>query len=185
MLPYLILGILKYGAMSGYDLNKAFAASVNHFWDTEQSLIYRALYKLHEQGLVVVDVVAQESAPSKKLYHLTDAGWAELRRWLETPMPMPSLHEGWLGQLFFASELSSDQIRRLLETRIVENRALLDHYQNDVPALAAEYAERFGAYDDAAYWLVTLDYGIAKARFDIEWAERALKQLTDSTNPNE
>jgi DNA-binding PadR family transcriptional regulator len=173
-LQHLILGVLKYGAVSGYDLNKAFQASVQHFWATDQSQIYRALYKLHELGWVEVEAVEQDGAPDKKLYRLTEPGWAELRRWLATPAPMPSLHEGWLGQLFFAAELDVDDIRRLLQSRIDEAKAILARYKNDVPPGAAHYADLYGAHDEVRFWLLTLNYGIEKMRFDIQWAEQTL-----------
>ncbi len=176
-LQHLILGVLKYGEVSGYDLNKAFQASVQHFWATDQSQIYRALYKLHELGWVEVQVVEQESLPAKKLYRLTDTGWAELRRWLAEPQPMPSLHEGWLGQLFFAAELDADSIRGLLEARIAEIKTLLARYENEIPLGAAYYASLYDAHDEVRYWLLTLDYGIQKMRFDLQWAETALEQI--------
>ncbi len=176
-LQHLILGVLKYGATSGYDLHKAFGASVQHFWETDQSQIYRALYKMHELGWIDVEIVTQASSPAKKVYSLTEAGWAELRRWLAAPLPIPTLHEGWLGQLFFAAELSRAQIRALLEARIAETEAIIAHYENDVPLSAAEYAERYDAHDEVRWWLLTLDYGIEKARFDLQWARRALQGL--------
>ena len=41
-----ILGLLHYGSMSGYDLSKAFRASVNLFWHAQTSQIYATLDKL-------------------------------------------------------------------------------------------------------------------------------------------
>ena len=92
-LQHLILGVLKYRPLSGYDLNKAFRASVEHFWNTEQSQIYRALSKLHEAGWVEMKQVPQATLPSKKIYHLTDAGREELYRWLATPQDLVAWHE--------------------------------------------------------------------------------------------
>jgi len=176
-LQHLILGVLKYGAVSGYDLNKAFQASVQHFWETDQSQIYRALYKLHESGWVDVEVVEQDNLPDKKLYRLTESGWVELRRWLATPQAFPALHENWLGQLFFAGELDANQIRALLEARIAAIKAILDRYENEVPAGASHYADLYDAHDEVRYWLLTLNYGIERLRFDLHWAEEALALL--------
>ena len=179
-LQHLILGVLKYGAVSGYDLNKAFQASVQHFWETDQSQIYRALYRLHESGLVEVEVVEQEMSPAKKLYRLTESGWAELRRWLAEPTPFPALHEAWLGQLFFAAELDDGQIKRLLQARIDEVQAILAHYEQDVPGSALEYAALYNAHDEIRYWLLTLNYGIERMRFDLRWAEGILAQMNNA-----
>ncbi len=176
-LPHLVLGILKYGPMSGYDLNKAFQASVQHFWNTEQSQIYRALYKLHDAGWVAVEAVPQENVPSKKLYRLTDSGRAELHRWLAQPQPAPSLHEGWIGQLFFAAELSKAELAQLLTARIAELRGVLAVFDQTLPANAAEYARLYHAAADVPYWQLTIDYGRRKAQFDLDWAEEALTRL--------
>lgn len=175
-LQHLILGILNYAPVSGYDLNKAFQVSVQHFWDTDQSQIYRALYKLHDLGLVTMSVVEQDNAPDKKIYGLTDAGRAELRRWLAAPEAMPSLHEGWLGQLFFAHELNAAGAVKVLQERIAELEATLRRY-DEVPAKAAEYAAIYNADQEIPFWLLTLDYGLQKMRFELEWAMSTLEAL--------
>lgn len=181
-LQHLILGLLKYAPMSGYDLNKAFQASVQHFWDTEQSLIYRALYKMTDLGWVEYEQEIQDHLPNKKLYRLTDAGRAELRRWLATPQPSLSFHEAWLGQLFFGAELSKDQLRTLLQTRIASLRQTLDTYEHQVLHSVSAYAEAFDAPHDMRFWLLTLTYGIHRLRGDLQWMEDALRQLDDITS---
>lgn len=176
-LQHLILGLLNYEPMSGYDLNKAFQASVQHFWDTEQSLIYRALYKMTGMGWVEYEQHIQDHLPNKKMYRLTDAGRAEFHRWLATPQPSLSFHEAWLGQLFFGAALSKTQLRTLLETRIASLRKTLDVYENEVPHNASAFADAFGVPQDMPYWLLTLDYGIRRLRGDLQWAEEALQKL--------
>ncbi|MBW7881957.1 MAG: PadR family transcriptional regulator [Caldilineaceae bacterium] len=183
-LQHLILGLLKYAPMSGYDLNKAFQASVQHFWNTEQSLIYRALYKMADLGWVEYEQQIQDHLPNKKLYRLTEAGRAEFRRWLATPQSSLSFHEAWLGQLFFGAELSTDQLRTLLEARIASLRETLDVYENQVPDSASAYADAFDAPRDRRYWMLTLEYGIHRLRGDLQWAEDALRQLDDMAGEN-
>lgn len=187
-LPHMIMGILRYGAVSGYDLNKAFQASVQHFWNTEQSQIYRALHKLADAGWVEIEHVAQEDAPDKKVYHLTEAGRAELHRWLTTPQPYPTPHEGWLGQLFFGAGADIDGLEAVLDARIDTLRKLIARYETEVAAGALRYAEHYHAEADLKYWLLTLDYGIERARFDVQWAEAArarLRQFREDSDKSE
>jgi DNA-binding PadR family transcriptional regulator len=176
-LQHLILGVLKYRPLTGYDLNKAFQSSVQHFWNTDQSQIYRALYKLHEHRWIDVEVSAQADSPLKKLYSLTETGHAELRRWLTTPAPLASIHEAWLGQIFFGAELHADEIRALLESRIAALQALLEVFTRDIPISAQAYAEAFDAKGDLQFWLLTLEYGRDKLLFDLRWAQQALEYL--------
>ena len=176
-LQHLILGVLKYHPLTGYDLNKAFQSSVQHFWNTDQSQIYRALYKLHEHGWIEVEISVQADAPIKKLYTLTEAGQAELHRWLATPAPLASIHEAWLGQLFFGAELRAEEIKTLLESRIAALQGLLEVFTQDIPASAQAYAERFDAERDLQFWLLTLEYGREKLLFDLRWAQQVLGRL--------
>jgi DNA-binding PadR family transcriptional regulator len=178
-LQHLTLGLLKYGPLSGYDLNKAFQSSIQHFWNTEQSQIYRALHKLAELGWVEVETIAQADLPNKKLYRLTAAGRAELQRWLAAPAPITPSHEAWLGQIFFGAELDAGSLVAVLRARVAELERILARFTTEVPAGAAAYAETFAAPDDLPFWLLTLEYGIEKLRFDIAWAERAAALLGD------
>ncbi|MEO1643977.1 MAG: PadR family transcriptional regulator, partial [Chloroflexota bacterium] len=45
-LQHILLGLLSDEPGSGYDLNKRLQAEGQHFWTTDQSQIYRALYKM-------------------------------------------------------------------------------------------------------------------------------------------
>ncbi|MEZ4518542.1 MAG: PadR family transcriptional regulator [Chloroflexota bacterium] len=180
-LQHLILGLLKYGEMSGYDLNKAFQASIQHFWDTEQSLIYRALYKMTDLGWIEYEQQTQDGLPNKKLYHLTGAGREELQRWLRTPQSTLSFHEAWLGQLFFGAELSNAELRALLEDRRASIRRTLEIYETEVPQSTVAYADAFHAPEDVPYWLLTLDYGIHRLQSDLQWLDRTLQQLDSIT----
>ncbi len=176
-LPHMIMGVLNYGAISGYDLNKAFQASVQHFWNTEQSQIYRALHKLKDAGWVTIEHVVQDDAPDKKIYHLTETGHAELLRWLVTPQALPTSHEGWLGQLFFGANVDTGTLENILDERIATLRQQIMHYETEVTTGAAHYAEHYQVEADLKYWLLTLDYGIQRARFDLKWAETVRQQL--------
>src|ERR1043165_9302735 len=101
-LPHLLLGLLSSNPMSGYDLNKVFNTTIQHFWTTDQSQIYRTLYKLEEEGKVRVETIIQEDNPNKKVYHVTEVGAAELSQWLRQPLEEKGTREAWLGQLFFS-----------------------------------------------------------------------------------
>ncbi|MFW5708610.1 MAG: PadR family transcriptional regulator [Chloroflexota bacterium] len=48
--------------------------------------MYCMLHRLRKDGLVSLEVVTQDDHPDKKVYHITDSGRADLKRWLETPI---------------------------------------------------------------------------------------------------
>src|SRR5580698_1967406 len=93
-LRYALLGLLREGPASGYDLLRIFRLSLNNTWPATQSQVYTELTKLAEAGLLSVTA---QGARGRKEYALTDAGLAELRHWLlETEPDLHPRSEGLL-----------------------------------------------------------------------------------------
>src|SRR5512139_3056599 len=114
-LEFAILGFLNYHPYTGYDLKKIFDTSIRHFWPADQSQIYRTLARLTEQGFAEMEKVPQEDRPDRKVYHITDAGRAELFNWVAAPPPLDEPRSAALIQVFFAGQLSDDQILEKFE----------------------------------------------------------------------
>jgi DNA-binding PadR family transcriptional regulator len=85
-LPHAILVALCEKAGSGYELARRFDRSFGYFWAATHQQIYRTLRTMEADGWVHVDVVEQRSRPDKKVYDPTDAGRAELARWIGEPL---------------------------------------------------------------------------------------------------
>ena len=178
-LEHAILGFLNYQPLTGYDLKKAFDASVQHFWSADQSQIYRTLARLAEQGLVEMEVVPQENRPNRKVYHVTEAGQEELRRWLITPLPAEKNRVAWLIQVFFAAQLPNEAIAALFEREAQNLRRQLAVLEEQVPAAVEFYQETIGAPRDGWLWLLTLDYGQEHYRALLRWVEGVLARLDE------
>ncbi len=172
-LAHAILGFLEYGPMSGYDLKKNFDQSVAHFWSATQSHIYKALEDLESQGFVKSKVIQQEGKPNRKQYEITDAGRAELRCWVSTPLPMTGPRSAWLIQVFFAHELTNEEIANLFEKRIEALRARLSQLQG-VQKNIDENSKKVRMKRVQALWQLTLDYGIDNYTNEINWLEKTL-----------
>ncbi|MGB9775779.1 MAG: PadR family transcriptional regulator [Anaerolineae bacterium] len=175
-LPHAILGFLNYAPMTGYDLKKAFDTSVRHFWPADQAQIYRTLKELMHQGWVTVEVVPQEDRPNRKVYHITDAGREELRRWLRTPTDPDDPRIPLLVKVFFAGGLTDEEAVALLEAYAAGLRARLEAYAR-IPQEAAHYAEAIQSPREVFFWALTLDYGIRLTRAALEWAEEAIRNI--------
>ena len=100
-LEHALLGFLNYHPYTGYDLKKIFDTSVRHFWPADQSQIYRTLNLLTDEGYVEMEKVPQEDRPDRKVYHITDTGRAQLKKWLSGPPPLSSARSAPLIQVFF------------------------------------------------------------------------------------
>lgn len=189
-LEHAILAFLEYQPMTGYDLKKYFDLSVAHFWSATQSHIYKALDGLEKQGWVTVTLIPQEGKPNRKEYQITDAGRAELRHWLTTPLPLDAVRQAWLIQVFFAHASSNEAIVALLEARMAAIRERLQIYRSDAQAAIDKNAQAIGIARAQALWQITLDYGIADYESELAWLEktlvsvRALPPLTQPTATN-
>jgi DNA-binding PadR family transcriptional regulator len=181
-LEHAILGFLNYRPLSGYDLKKAFDTSVQHFWPADQSQIYRTLGRLVAQGWTEVEVVAQDTRPNRKVYHITAAGRAELRRWLQAALPSEDTRSAALVQVFFAGQLPDDQVLPMFERAAAELRALLAHYAQ-VPEQAAPYFALAQSEREVFFWMLTLECGVAMARGQLEWVESVIQRLNDRKVP--
>jgi len=175
-LHHAILGFLNYAPMTGYDLKKAFDTSVRHFWPADQAQIYRTLKELTRRGWVTVEVVPQEDRPNRKVYHLTEAGREELRRWLRAPSEPEEPRVPLLVKVFFAGQLSDEEAVALLERHVGGLRAQLEAYAQ-IPQQTAHYAETVQSSREVLFWTLTLDYGVRLTRAALEWAEEAVHTI--------
>ena len=143
-LAHAILASLDLQPMTGYDLKKFFDQSVGHFWSTTQSHIYKALNDLESQGWVQKHVIPQEDKPNRKEYSITEAGRAELRRWLTTPLPPTPVREAWLIQIFFSHNSSNAEIIALLEARLRDIRQVLEVFHSRPGVRCSRHSRRPG-----------------------------------------
>lgn len=108
-LRYLILGLLWIRPMSGYDIKRTFDRAIASYWNAGNSQIYTTLKNLNKVGLVDAEVIVQTTRPNRKVYRLTEAGQAELERWLHEEVPERFTKDEFLTRLFFCG-VTSDEV---------------------------------------------------------------------------
>lgn len=181
-LDHAILGFLQYGPASGYDLKSVFDLSVQHFWPADQSQIYRTLARLSEQGLAAMERIVQRDRPDRKVYRITDAGSAELHRWLSTPLPMRGERNAHLVQVFFAGQLGDEQalsIFRGLAEQVRQGLAGLEA----IPPECREFTERVGSPREHFFWMLTLEAGVRISEAYLEWLEDVIARIESGAVP--
>lgn len=165
-LRHCILGLLNLRALSGYDLKKAFDGSVNHFWQADQSQIYRTLDTLVAEGRVTVTVQPQAGRPDRKEHRITPSGQEELAGWLRSPLPAEVSREPFLARLFFLGDLGDEQaVRDLLHERREQARQVRDRLR-ELRAASVEPTDLAGQLR-----LATLDNGLAHADAELQWVD--------------
>lgn len=181
-LEHAILGFLYYIPLTGYDLKKAFDASVDHFWPADQSQIYRTLTRLEEHGWVEAKVIQQENRPPRHVYSLTQSGREELRRWLTTALPPEEVRVPWLLQVFFSGQLSNEEILANFERVAAQLRARLKHARG-VSERSSAYMEAVASPRDSFLWMLTLDYRIKVMEAELAWIEETIQRLQRNEQP--
>lgn len=174
-LNHAILGFLRYGPQTGYDLKKVFDVSVRHFWPAQQSQIYQSLSKLTDEGLIECELIPQTDRPNRKLFHITKDGNTELLRWLAAPIAERPVRAQFLIQIFFAGCLSDSEILSLLESKATEIRRIIKHFETGEtphPTHAHDLPPR-----EQFFWYLTLDFGIDSARQSLRWLEGAIERI--------
>jgi DNA-binding PadR family transcriptional regulator len=135
-----MLGLLDDGPMTGYDIKQFFRNVIRHFWSVSDGQLYPTLKKMHEDGLISLEVVEQKGTANKHVYSITDAGRERFARWLREPVTkFEELKEPFVLKVFFFSKLSREEIREHLHTqlelhsRILEEiRGVRDTYEDTV-----------------------------------------------------
>ena len=181
-LDYAILGFLSYKPLSGYDLKKIFDNSVQHFWSADQGQIYRTLSRLADQGFTEIEVVAGSQRPDRKVYHITPAGREALHIWLAGPVHSHEPRSASLIQVFFAGQLSDEQLLAKFEQVASYSRQVLAAYQQ-IPAVIDSYAQDFASPRESFCWNLTLELGFKSIQAQLEWAESVIERIRSKQIP--
>ena len=181
-LEHAILGFLNYRPYSGYDLKKIFDTSVRHFWPADQSQIYRTLNLLTKKSWAEMEKIEQENRPDRKEYHITATGREELKKWLVTPLPFADNRSAPMIQVFFAGQLSNQEIIQMYE-RVADYMQVGLQQYDLIPHEMEAYAEYVESPREFFFWMQTLEIGKMMARTNLEWIETVIEQLKSGEIP--
>jgi DNA-binding PadR family transcriptional regulator len=109
-----ILGMVRLGKRTGYDIKQLVDVSARFFWTTSYGQIYPELKRLEEAGLI-----SGESEPtggrSRTVYSMTSAGEAALDEWLSSGDELVwELRDEGLLKLFFSGGRDREQVGALM-----------------------------------------------------------------------
>ena len=114
----IVLGILKNGPHTGYEINDILQTRLNHFFDATFGMIYPTLKKLEAEGLVTKQQVTQTDKPNKNIYQITDTGMTVFQKALREPTSDDILKSDVLMRLYFSEDLADNDICTFLDEEI-------------------------------------------------------------------
>lgn len=126
---HLALGLIRRGHRTGYEMKQVIDGATQFFWTVSYGQIYPELKKLEAAGLLTSEE-AVTGARRRTVYSLTDAGEAELVRWLadNDALQFDMRAEGLL-KLFLASGLGRDEqlaVVRSFRGQVEQRLAMID-----------------------------------------------------------
>jgi DNA-binding PadR family transcriptional regulator len=161
-----ILGLLSYSPMSGYDMKAAVDRSTRFFWAASYGQIYPELRRLEREGLIEGED-APNGGRTRRVYKLTAAGRDALREWLLGATTTIEYRDESLLRLFFADALPRDQALNLLEGRKRGHERYLEVLRaiGDPPATNPRSDQ------------LVLQWGLDFNEWGANWCEQQLRRL--------
>ncbi len=176
-LRYGLLGLLNYGPMTGYELDKAFKASLSFFWQAKTSQVYRELNAMERAGLLISERVIQCEKPNKRVYTITGGGREELMRWLSVPETdianAMRVRSAFLMRVFFAGEVRADQSLEMLRAYRAQCLESLKSLES-ARAASSEYGTVMSDERKLRFWELSILYGKAFYEASLQWADKAI-----------
>ncbi|MCC6616090.1 MAG: PadR family transcriptional regulator [Anaerolineae bacterium] len=181
MLKFILLGLLDYRAMTGYELLGWINVSTGNFWHAKLSQVYATLKQLEGDGDVISHVEAQESKPDKRVYTITEAGRAALADWLATPITEHEVKkDGLLAKVFFTSPDEKDALLSQLRLQLKLHQDKLSEYRQEAPAAIGQMlAEQPELAMHAYLWEATRRFGEMYETMYIAWLQESIRTLSE------
>ncbi|HSI80806.1 MAG TPA: PadR family transcriptional regulator [Solirubrobacterales bacterium] len=166
---YVILGMLRHGGRSGYEIKQAVDRSTRFFWAASYGQIYPELRKLAKAGLVEGEARPQ-GGRKRTVYRLTSAGRRALRDWLAVEPELLELRDEGLLKLFFADAADPGRAVEILDAKRRLHERKLGLLREVEPVAS-------GRVEVDPYPYLVLRYGLEFNQWIVDWCERAKAEL--------
>jgi PadR family transcriptional regulator, regulatory protein AphA len=165
---YVILGVLRLGPRTGYEIKALVDRSTRFFWAASYGQIYPELKRLEREGLIRGEPEPR-GGRRRRSYTLTPAGERALNEWLRSSEdPTFALRDEALLKFFFAGELEPDEAIAHVRAMRAQHEEILANLSEIEPQAAG----RGGGFP-----LRTLQFGLGFHGWIVEWCDRMEKEI--------
>jgi PadR family transcriptional regulator AphA len=170
-LRHALLGLLADRPQNGYDLTKRVEETLSgHAWNAGHSQIYPELKRMTADGLAEV---VDEGSRGSKVYGVTEAGRAELRRWMFSPLNEAPARNEFVLRLFMLSSLDLPDVRILAE-QMAETS---DRHATAIGDNIKEIEAATPPGQPHGYARFAAEFGLRWYELQRDWARWVLEQL--------
>jgi DNA-binding PadR family transcriptional regulator len=170
---YLILGMLRLGAATGYGIKRGVDRSTRFFFATSYAQVYPELARLARQKLVTRREEPRGARP-RSVYALTPKGEEELVAWLRsTDEAPPQIRVEGALRLFLADALPERAEQVALVRRMARQAdRVATHIRGDIVPVGEALAQ-----DGPRFPAITARFGADVWAFAAEWLAREADAL--------
>jgi DNA-binding PadR family transcriptional regulator len=192
-LRFALLALLSSTPRTGYDLLRIFDRSVAFVWHAQHTQIYPELRRMEAEGLLASEELPRGQRGIKRRYRLTDAGRAELSRQARTVVEPTREKDPYRLKAAYFEWTDRDTVREQLKLHIAHYDRWLAAWESMAASLRARtdpiLAERLAVRPEAEHEAIVASKVfayeglIARARMEIDWAQRGLEMLAATPWP--
>jgi DNA-binding PadR family transcriptional regulator len=169
---YAILGMLKDGSRTGYEIREIMEDSTVHFWQESDASLYPMLKLLAKEGKVASKSVFVGKR-RKEVFTITEAGKRDFDEWFEMPVEPENRRHELLLKLFFTTESTQEEMDKHFIRYLRNLQETQEEYKRIERELAAMPIEK---YPNRPFWMKTLKNGMAHVDLEIAWVEKQLQE---------
>ncbi|UWD49462.1 PadR family transcriptional regulator [Clostridioides difficile] len=197
----IILGLLMIKKLTIYELRSIIEINFTSMCSNSMGSIQAAIKKLLEKKMIVYEEFVENSV-NKKFYTLTNEGKECFLEWVQTAMISGKMKDMELSKLFFMGFVPTKKRLPLIESYLVDLKKEKEHLENikkqDSNTAKLQYIDyieknkiEFNHFlqvsensniqkevqDIIDFELLTLQFGIDRTNFEIEWFEKLKNKL--------
>jgi DNA-binding PadR family transcriptional regulator len=121
-----LLGFLRPGPLTGWELGQRVEAAIGSFWNVTRSQVYRELRNLEAWSLVEPG----ETGPrERRPYRLTEAGRRAFAEWIARQPGDAIIRFPLLLTVYFGDDLDRDRLERSLHEHELRHLRALEDYE--------------------------------------------------------
>ncbi|HEY7693386.1 MAG TPA: PadR family transcriptional regulator [Gaiellaceae bacterium] len=168
-----VLGFLKFGPQTGYDIKSYIEISTRFFWGASYGQIYPELKRLERAGLVESEA-SPRGARKRTVYRLTPAGDRAVLDWLtDRESWIFEYRDEWLLRLFFGDLVPRDDAIENIRAA----RAFFEQTARRFRAQIQPHAEE-GAEEGERFPLLVYEFGVGFMDWAARWYAERERELT-------